>query len=205
MSTLTFNEARHEYHLNGRRLPSVTQTLSPLIDYSSVPAAILQRAQQLGTAVHLLTELYDLDDLDMDSLSEELMPYLTAWIRFRSETGFVPDLIEQRFHHPALGFAGTLDRTGLINGRAAVVDVKKMLTLGPVVGVQLAAYQELCRVNGHPVVDRYGLGLRKDGTYRFVPFNDKSDWPTFLALLTLRNFKDKHGLATPSGFEGAAA
>jgi hypothetical protein len=83
-----------------------------------------------------------------------------------------------------------------------VVDIKKMLRLGPVIGVQLAAYQELCRVNGHDVQARYGLGLRADGTYRLVPFNDKSDWPVFLSLLTLRNFKDKHGLANPIATAG---
>jgi hypothetical protein len=158
-----------------------------------VPPAALKRAQELGTAVHRMTELHDLDDLDTDSLSQELLPFLTAWMRFRAETGFVPELIEQRFHHPALGFAGTLDRTGVIGGRRAVVDIKKMLRLGPVIGIQLAAYQELCRVNGVEVLDRYGLGLRADGTYRLQPFKDKGDWPVFLSLLTVRNWRAKHG------------
>lgn len=202
MSTLAFDPANHEYRLGDTRLPSVTQTLSPLIDYSQVPPATLERAQQLGTAVHRLTELYDLDDLDTDSLSQELLPYLTAWMRFRAETGFVPELIEQRFHHPALGFAGTLDRTGVIGGRRAVVDIKKMLRLGPVIGVQLAAYKELCIKNGVHVDDRYGLGLRADGTYRLVPYKDPHDWPVFLSLLTLRNFKEKHGLANPIAAAG---
>lgn len=195
--TLLFDPVEHAYTLGEKRLPSVTQTLAPLIDYSQVPKAVLERAQQLGTAVHRLTELYDLDDLDTENLSQELMPYLTAWMRFRAETRFVPELIEQRYHHPALNFAGTLDRTGLINGRRAVIDIKKMLRLGPVIGVQLAAYKELCIRNSVQIEDRYGLGLRADGTYRLVPFNDKGDWPVFLSLLTLRNFKDKHGLANP--------
>lgn len=194
---LAFDPVEHVYTVGARRVPSVTQTLAPLIDYSQVPAAVLKRAQDLGTAVHRMTELYDLDDLDVDSLSQELMPYLTAWMRFRAETGFVPELIEQRFHHSALHFAGTLDRTGLIKGRRSVIDIKKMLRLGPVIGVQLAAYKELCIKNGVAIDDRYGLGLRADGTYRLVPYTDKHDWPTFLSLLTLRNFKDKHGLANP--------
>lgn len=202
---LTFDPVEHVYTVGGRRVPSVTQTLAPLVDYSKVPAAVLKRAQQLGQAVHLMTELYDLDDLDTETLSDELLPYLTAWRRFRAETGFVPETIEQQLYHPALHYAGTSDRTGLINGRRAVIDIKKMLTLGPVIGVQLAAYKELHIKNGVQIEDRYGLGLRADGTYRLVPFRDTSDWPVFLSLLTLRNFKDKHGLATLSGFEGAAA
>lgn len=194
---LQFDPVEHVYTVGAQRVPSVTQTLAPLIDYSQVPAAVLKRAQDLGTAVHRMTELYDLDDLDVDSLSQELLPYLTAWMRFRAETGFVPELIEQRWHHPVLHFAGTLDRTGIIKGRRAVIDIKKMLRLGPVIGVQLAAYKELCIKNGVAIEDRYGLGLRADGTYRLVPYTDKHDWPTFLSLLTLRNFKDKHGLANP--------
>jgi len=192
---LTFDPVEHVYTVGTQRVPSVTQTLAPLVDYSQVPPAVLKRAQELGTAVHLMTELYDRDDLDTDNLSQELLPYLTAWMRFRAETGFVPELIEQRFHHPALRFAGTLDRTGIIGGRRAVLDIKKMLRLEPVVGVQLAAYKELCIKNGVHVEDRYGLGLRADGTYRLVPFKDTQDWPVFLSLLTLRNFKEKHGLA----------
>ncbi|WP_436972143.1 hypothetical protein [Paraburkholderia caribensis] len=191
---LTFDPVGHVYRVGTRVVPSVTQTLAPLVDYSGVPAAVLERARQLGQAVHTMTELYDRDDLDMDNLSDELLPYLTAWIKFRQETGFTPELIEKRFHHPSLGFAGTLDRTGVISRRRSVVDIKKMLRLEPVVGVQLAAYKELCIKNGVQIEDRYGLGLRPDGTYRLVPFTDKSDWPVFLSLLTLRNFKDKHGI-----------
>lgn len=190
---LTFDPVEHVYTVGTQRVPSVTQTLAPLVDYSAVPPAVLKRAQELGTAVHLMTQLYDEDDLDTDALSDELLPYLTAWIKFRAETGFVPETIEQKLYHPTLRYAGTSDRTGIIGGRRAVVDIKKMLVLGPVIGVQLAAYRELHIKAGTPIEDRYGLGLRADGTYRLVPFTDKGDWPVFLSLLTLRNFKEKHG------------
>jgi len=193
MAELFFDPVEHAYTVSGRRLPSVTQTLAPLIDYSMVPKETLERARLLGQAVHRMTELYDLDDLDMDALDDELKPYLTAWIKFRAETGFVPETIEKRLYHPTLRFAGTPDRSGLISGRRAVVDVKKMLTLGPVIGIQLAAYQELYRVNGVTIEDRYALGLRADGTYRLQPFTDKGDWPVFLSLLTIRNWTEKNG------------
>lgn len=196
MSELLFDPVEHAYTVAGRRVPSVTQVLAPLIDYSKVPPDTLERARQLGSAVHRMTELYDLDDLDMDSLSDELRPYLTAWMKFRADTGFVPETIEKRLHHPALGFAGTPDRSGLINGKRSVIDIKKMLTLGPVIGIQLAAYSELFSKNGTTIEARYGLGLRADGTYRLVPYTDKGDWPVFLSLLTLRNWKEKNGHAT---------
>ncbi|MCP3709763.1 PD-(D/E)XK nuclease family protein [Paraburkholderia sp. CNPSo 3274] len=205
MSELLFDPVEHAYTVNGKRLPSVTQILAPLVDYSMVPRDVLERAQKLGTAVHRMTELYDLDDLDMDCLADELVPYLTAWIKFRAESGFVPETIEKRLYHPSLRFAGTPDRSGLINGRRAVIDIKKMLTLGPVIGLQLAAYSELFAKNGTQIEDRYGLGLRADGTYRLVPFKDKGDWPVFLSLLTIRNWKDKNGQATAGESASATA
>lgn len=205
MTELRFDEAKHEYLVRGVRYPSVTQILSPLVDYSQVPRAVLERARKLGQAVHRMTELYDLDDLDMDDLADELRPYLTAWIKFRAETGFVPETIEKRLYHPALRFAGTPDRSGLINRRRAVIDIKKMLYLGPVIGLQLAAYKELFEKNGTHVEDRYALGLRADGTYRLQPYTDKSDWPVFLSLLTTRNWKEKHGYETAGEPASAAA
>lgn len=205
MAELLFDPIEHAYSVAGKRVPSVTQILSPLVDYSMVPRDVLERAQKLGTAVHRMTELYDLDDLDMDCLADELVPYLTAWIKFRAESGFVPETIEKRLHHPALRYAGTSDRTGLIRGRRAVIDIKKMLSLPPVVGVQLAAYAELHQKHGTPIEDRYGLGLRADGTYRLVSFTDKGDWPVFLSLLTLRNWKEKNGQATAGESASATA
>lgn len=192
MSTLVFDEAKHEYRLDGRRLPSVTQLLSPLVDCSMVPQETLKRAQALGTAVHRMTELHDNDDLDEDSLSDELRPYLTAWMRFRTECQFEPVTIEQRMFHPIYRYAGTSDRTGVIKGRLAVIDLKKMMVLGPHIGPQLAAYEKLHQAEGLKVLDRFALGLRFDGTYRLQPFTDPLDWQCFLAHLTIYNWKTKH-------------
>lgn len=192
---LTFDETKHEYRWNGSVVPSVTQILSPMVDYSMINPAVLIRAQMLGTYVHRTTELYDQDDLDMDTLPEEIAPYLNAWIKFKKECEFEPATIEQKLYHKVLGYSGTSDRTGMVRGRLAVVDIKKMAQLGPVIGMQLAAYQELHKQDGAKVLDRYALGLRPDGTYRMVPYNDPSDLPAFLSLLTLRNWRMKHGLA----------
>ncbi|MBU6488281.1 MAG: hypothetical protein KGQ57_10680 [Burkholderiales bacterium] len=192
MSALTFDEAAHEYRLDGRRLPSVTQLLAPLVDYSKVQRETLERAQALGTAVHRMTELYDNDDLDEESLSDELRPYLASWLRFRTECQFEPVTIEHRMSHPLYRYAGTSDRTGIIKGRLAVVDLKKMMVLGPHIGPQLAAYEKLHQAEGLKVLDRFALGLRPDGTYRLQPYTDPLDWQCFLSHLTIHNWKTKH-------------
>lgn len=192
MSTLHFDEARHEYRVDGRLTPGVTRLLSPLVDYSMIPRETLERAQQLGVAVHKMTELYDNDDLDEDNLSDELRPYLTAWIRFRNECHFEPNTIEHRMAHPLYRYAGTSDRTGIVKSRLAVIDIKKMFVLGPQIGPQLAAYQKLHEAEGLKVIDRYALGLRPDGTYRLQPYADPLDWQCFLSHLTIHNWKAKY-------------
>ncbi|MBC3906240.1 hypothetical protein [Undibacterium umbellatum] len=192
---LTFDEDSHTYRWHNQVVPSVTQILAPMLDYSNVPAENLRRAQLLGTYVHKTTELYDLNDLDFDTLPDEIAPYLNAWIKFKRECEFEPATVEQKLYHKQLGYSGTSDRTGLIRGRMAVIDIKKMLSLGPVIGMQLAAYKELHTHAGQKVLDRYALGLRSDGTYRMVPYKDESDYAAFMSLLTLRNWRLKHGIA----------
>jgi len=113
---------------------------------------------------------------------------------------FVPDTIEQRLYHPEFGYCGTSDRTGSVRGFKSVLDIKKMMTLGPVIGVQTAAYMEAHNRHGADITKRYALGLRPDGTYRLQEFVDPSDLPCFMSLLTMHraqttieNWRLKHG------------
>ncbi len=189
---LVFDEARHEYRYDGVLVPSVTGILKPLVDYSGIKPDVLARAAALGTLVHQTTELYDLGTLDEDDLDPILVPYLNGWKRFREEVGFVPDTIEKRMYHP-LGYCGTSDRTGAIRGVKSVVDIKKMMTLGPVIGPQLAAYKEMHNLEGAGIEKRFALGLRPDGTYRLQEFTDPTDLPCFMGLLAVHTWRAKHG------------
>lgn len=112
--SFTFDETRHIYTLDGRVLPSVTGILEAagLIDYSFIPPATRNMALARGSAVHLATAIDDVGDLDYDALDPILPPFCDGWRVFRSDTGFVPDLIEQRSYHPRHLYAGTRDRRG---------------------------------------------------------------------------------------------
>lgn len=189
---LEFDEAKHEYRYNGIVVPGVTTILKPLSNYSQVAPNVLARAAQLGTMVHKTTELYDEGVLDEDDLDPILVPYLEGWKLFRREVEFEPITIEHRMYHPA-GFCGTSDRTGYVRSKKSVVDIKKMMTLGPVIGPQLAAYKEAHNHEGAGIEKRYALGLRPDGTYRLQEFADPSDLPCFMSLLTIHNWRLKHG------------
>lgn len=190
---LTFDEPSHTYAWQGKPVPSVTKILEPLIDYSMVNQEVLERGRLLGTAVHRMTELHDNDDLDESSLSPQMLMYLGGWKQFRADTGFVPETIEKRMYHELYGYSGTSDRTGVIKGKKAVIDIKKMMTLGAVIGVQLAAYKELHNLNSEGITERYALGLRPDGTYRLQAFTGNKDFSVFVSLLTIYNWRTQHG------------
>ena len=192
MGKLEFDEAKHEYRLEGALLPGVTQILKPLQDFSAVPEDILERSANFGTAVHLATALWDQNDLDMDSLDTAIVPYLEAWKRFCDETKITFEAIEAQVVSKKYRYAGTLDRIGFLNGKPTVIDIKTGLT-NPVIGVQLAGY--LVGWNETHVLKttrRASVSLRKDGSYRLDFWDDKSDWATFLSLLQIHNWQLAH-------------
>ena len=191
-----FDPASHTYTVGGVVIESVTTLLKPMEDLSAIPPAILARKAALGTAVHFATELDDQDDLDEESLSPEIKGYLDGWRRFKAEHNFVPESIEQQLYHPTHWYAGTIDRCGLVDGERFTIDIKTRIEIPAVVGIQLAAYNELLRENG--VVDRrkklgnMAVQLLPNGQYKIHPFSHGEHYPAWLSLLTLRNWRNKH-------------
>jgi hypothetical protein len=187
---LTRDDA-HVYRYDGRIVPSVTQVLrdAGLIDFSGVPADVLEAARWRGTLVHKATEFYDRGVLDEADLDERLVGYVQAWKRFRSDTGFVPATIEQFVYHPAYGYAGQLDRDGFMKGKAILLDVKTGIA-HPAAGPQTAAYKEAhC---GASPRERFSVHLHGDGKYHLECHTNRSDFAVFAAALTLTNWKRRH-------------
>lgn len=200
MPTLRFNADDHSYFLDGVRVPSVTQIMAPLHDFSAIPADVLQHASERGTAIHKAIEL-DLDNnLDEDSIHAEVRPYLRAWRKFYVE--WEPEVLasERRVGHLGLRYAGTLDCLLRARGDLYYVDYKNTAALVPTVGMQLKAYQEADKATeapaGYPTFEelstakRAMLWLRNDGTYKFIEQPDH-DWALFLALLSQHHTNQK--------------
>ena len=196
---LTFNAERHEYRWNDAVVPSVTQILKPLVDFSMVAPDVLEHARQRGVAVHKCVQLDIKDDLLEESVVPEIAGYLAAWRRFRTEGQIksadfgAPEL---PLYHPTLHFAGTPDVPLFFGGRWSVLDIKTAEAMGATWALQTAAYRELLNVNTtkgeHLIEDRYSLRLRADGTYRLDQYKDRVDWGVFLSALTLTNWKRKN-------------
>jgi hypothetical protein len=202
LEKLQFDEEKHEYRHDGRVVPSVTQILKPLseAEYRGVNRDVLDAAAQRGKAVHKMIELDLRDDLDVDSLPDELQPYYTAWQNFRNLSGFECLLSEARVYSPRYNYAGTLDLFGRLNGDAALIDAKRTVVVPRSVGPQTAGYEQALRWNypdlvskcvngpGEGCINRYALHLRADGSWRLVPQKDPNDARVFLAALTLHNY-----------------
>lgn len=194
MSGLTFDKTTHTYRYNGNVVPGVTTILQPLTNFDNVPPHVLQAASDFGTAVHLMCELNDLGELDVSSVDDALIPYLRAWQKFSDDHQVEWDAIEEQVYHQTLGYAGTLDRRGRVNGLATMLDIKSSVQLYPSVGPQLAAYQQASKA---PTICRMAVQLKADGNYVAKKYEDPSDWPVFCSLLTLRNWCARHRI-TPN-------
>lgn len=194
---LSFDADTHTYALDGRRLPSVTQVMdSTVTNYAGIPPAILEYKSALGVAVHRACELYDIDDLDESSIDPVVVPYLSAWKSFISDTAFKIEWNETQVYSRRYGYAGTLDRFGKIKRVGALIDIKTVTALSPATGVQLAGYERAARDSlalGTMAINRYAVQLRPDGTYRMQKYDDQNEFAVFLACLQIHNFKVKHG------------
>jgi len=184
MPDFIFDETTHTYTLGGVKLPSVTQILKPLYDFSAVDPAILKRAGEFGTAVHKTIELYLQDDLDEDSLDENLYNPLLAFKAWQADNYDI-DLdsacIEKAGYHSKLMFAGTPD----IETESFIIDLKSRKYNPLTDAIQLAAYDHMTG-NGKRL--RYVLELKQDASYVFTLANptrksSEEAWSRFRFLL----------------------
>ncbi len=184
MNNFAFDEDRHVYTLDGEPLPSVTQIIRPLHDFSEVPPDVLRRAAEFGTAVHKTVELYLDDDLDEDSLDEPLCGCLLAFKAFQSVHWDIFDeqpIIEKPGYHPKLKYAGTPD----LDFPSRVIDLKSRKTNMLTDAIQTAAYDHM---TGKGNRARYVLELYQDASYNLVRLNPtkrsgEDAWRKFRFLL----------------------
>ncbi len=107
----TFNKKDHTYFLNEKRLPSVTQIISDLNDFSGIPANVLELKSQLGTEFHRIIKLHFLDNLVYDSIDQRLVKSFDSFLTWSSPRleEFRKGLSEHRMFNEKMWFAGTCD------------------------------------------------------------------------------------------------
>lgn len=177
-----FSPEKHEYKINGVVVPSVTQVLSRMNDYDLVHNDVLERKRQLGVAVHKACELHYKNDLDEDSLPQEVKPYFEVWLQFIDDTGFVITAMEKQVYSLRHGYAGTLDCIGVLHDVKVLLDIKCTAKIMGSVGPQTAAYRLALEEMGESVDRRCVIKLVA-GSYRLRELSGARDLNTFLSHL----------------------
>ena len=171
---LEFDSDKHEYRVNGKVIPSVTELCGPLT-YSKyrVDNAVIEQAAYRGSLIHELTALWDRGDLEEDSImAADVGQYLMAWIQFCRDYQPKWEFIELPL--ACRKFAGTIDRIGEIDGKLVVVDIKTTSSMDRAnkiaLSMQLFGYWRLCSYNDIRIHYDKSLGvqLKKDGTYSVI-------------------------------------
>jgi hypothetical protein len=192
---LEFDAAAHVYTLNGERVPSVTEILSPLEDLSSIPANVLERARIRGQHVHQAMALLVRDELDWHSLDADLVPYIIGGRRFLEESGITVIASEMPVACPKLRVAGTLDLFGHWRDSDALLDFKATASMPASVGPQTAGYETLYRSQfGGRQRKRFCVQL-KPNDYRIYPLTDSADYSIFTSALNIFHWRNKHAAA----------
>ena len=191
---IEFNEERHEYRLDGAVVPSVTEVIKPLVDFSRVPEEQLEYKRQIGKALDTAITLYERQDLEVASMDDAVMPFFEAWLAFKKDTGFRVLLNQAIVYSRKLRFAGTLDLLGTRVPDSAspdeLIDTKCVWAMGRATAVQTAAYSLATLESlGIRLKKRGAVQLLQDGTYRYHPYTHSNDENVFKALLAIHAWK----------------
>lgn len=171
------------YTIDGKFYRRVTSLIKEYGLYPDYPAG--GNAMEFGKNVHKACELWDKGVLDMDTLDPALVPYLEQW-KAIIKRGYLWTYIEHTVVSKTYGYAGTLDRA--VNN--CIYDIK---TGYPASwhGVQLALYKIAYQEQEHiKVRDMYCVYINADN-YRLIKYNKKSDMAVALAILTIKNWKER--------------
>lgn len=196
-SVAHFSPEGHVYSLDGKIVPSVTQslTLAGLDDVSRIPRHHLKRAADIGTAVHEACHFLDEDDLDLDSLDPAIVGYVLGYQRFKQQRGFSPVVIEQRgVVSTGLPYGFCLDRIGILDDREVLLDIKTASRKQNWWGIQVAGYASAVEFKG----ERLAVHVTKEGDYKLIPHENAADFDAWEAALQIAHWKLAHGAKLPN-------
>lgn len=168
MSFVTLDK-NHIYHLGEAIIPGVTEILSTVkyIDLSKIPVPVLEAAQKIGTESHDVTQRNDENRLKMEFVAPEIMPYLLGWQKFLKEYNVTFLQIEQIVYSLTWGYAGKIDRLGVVDGQLTLIDIKTTTTVGwssyvQVMGGYKTAVEEML---GRKIINTWIIQLLPSGDY----------------------------------------
>ena len=182
----TFDEKTHTYYLDVK-IPSVSEIIAPLYDFSSVSPAKLENAAHYGKAVHKTIELFLTGTLDEDKLDDKLKQPLEEFKKCINKITNKLILVETQAYSDKFKFAGTID----LLSDDIVIDVKTRKYSPKTDDLQLAAYSIL---SGFNKPDLYILELLPDKPYNLVKVVNRQAKSMFLYMLDYWHKTNKFNL-----------
>lgn len=171
----------------------VTEILSPFTGVEFVPAHILDRASERGSAVHKYIEEY-LSGFPYP-LDQELQLYTDSfhkfWDGYKHNFDGMEIKLEQRFYCDKLEITGMMDFVAIDGKRTYILDWKTSSTVRKSWSLQGAAYKYLLEENGYSDVDdMIFVHLKKGGKKATLhkPGNHEENLNIFLKCLELHKW-----------------
>jgi len=184
---------KHEYTLNGRRVPGVTEVIRHFVPAWNCGQWYLDR----GKAVHKAVALALTNKLDWSSVDPRIVKRVTSIHQFVIGNGLACYTVEESIGSVRYQFAGTLDFVGMTTGsRLVLCDWKSQIE--PATLVQLGGYRVLWEDRKpRAIVQAVAVQVDDDGalgceTIRGSALVNASN--TFLNMLSVYGWKLKHGL-----------
>lgn len=172
-------------------------------DFSGVPVEIVERAGNIGTAVHAAIEWGA--ELDRNTLPEEVNRHYKAYEKFMNEHEVVFQLMELALIRTGKKpFAGTIDAIGNVDGKKVIIDWKTGRNVTFANKIQQAAYKHLLSEYEEKYKDyeKWIVKLNKDSTYEIIVVSEDYDliWADVLekyynpaAYLDVKSIKKEAG------------
>jgi PD-(D/E)XK nuclease superfamily len=120
------------------------------------PKSVMEEAGDIGTQVHHhLEEIVKLKIKNPkmkwegikvlrnvpENTDERVLKCVNAFFKWVEENHFIPVESELMIYSKSIGYAGTLDAVGFVNGVLSVIDFKSSKAFYPEMGIQLSAYR----------------------------------------------------------------
>lgn len=200
MFKIDFDEEKHEYTIDGEKIPSVSEIIAPLTAerYSELNPYMVRAAAEKGKAIHEACEAIDYG-LDLPELYPEAEGYIRAYMDFLRDYFPKWEMVEGIVAYQKDGrtlYAGTVDRYGYIDGNKSIVDIKTYSSLTAESMMTASLQTELYRlaIDSMARMKRYILHLKKDGNYRLVDldkFDEERCLHSYDFALTLHRLYDE--------------
>ena len=172
---LEYIDETHTYLYDGIVLPSITQLLKCKFGgkYDGIPKATLERAAEMGTAVHKAIEDYERQGIESDLQELRNFKFLKKAYQFECVDNEVPVVL---FKDGEAVACGRLDLVLKEDIGLGLGDVKRTSTLDKnYLTYQLNLYRvAFIQCYGYPVSFLRGIHLREDvRKYVEIPINEK--------------------------------